>query len=542
MDILTSNLFTGDRQHATKQSWMKNTLPTDDDRHERSHRRSGTRLAWCLAGLALLGLFAPVGRAVEAPVQWGLGLTRNMVSLETNLPESFDPATGRNVKWSAPLGTQTHSSPTIAGGRVLIGTNNGRPRDERHQGDRGVLMCFDERDGKFLWQLVVPKRGPTVFWDWPNAGICSTPTVEGRRVYVVSNKGEVMCLDLDGLANGNDGPFLDEANHANATNAPAAPLGEKDADILWLYDLTKECGVRQHDSAHASIMVHGPYLYVNTSNGVDDSHKRIDAPNAPSLVVLDKITGRLVAQDNERIGPRIFHSTWSSPAMGQIQGQPAVIFCGGDGVVYGFEPLDFKAGQGTAPAFLKRLFRFDCDPSGPKENVHQYNSNRQVSPSNIKSMPVFCDGRIFVTVGGDLWWGKNEAWLKCIDTSAGGDATATAQRWSYPLVKHSISTPAVAGGLVFAADCTRTVHCVDAQTGKPYWTHEARGDFWASPYVADGKVYLGSRKGEFLVFAAAREKKILAQFDLDSPVSSTVAAANGVLYVATQKTLFAIGK
>jgi hypothetical protein len=68
-----------------------------------------------------------------------------MVSNEKGLPDSFDAKTGRNIKWVAKLGTETHSTPIVAGGRVYIGTNNGEPRDPQHQGDRGVLMCLTKR-------------------------------------------------------------------------------------------------------------------------------------------------------------------------------------------------------------------------------------------------------------------------------------------------------------------------------------------------------------------------------------------------------------
>ncbi len=71
--------------------------------------------------------------------------------------------------------------------------------------------------------------------------------------------------------------------------------------------------------------------------------------------------------------------------------------------------------------------------------------------------------------------------------------------------------------LLFIADCGRTVHCVDAESGKPYWTHEIKGEVWASPLVADGKVYLGTRSGEFWVFAASKEKKILSTTELGDP-------------------------
>src|SRR5438034_5279969 len=88
--------------------------------------------------------------------QWGELSSRNMISREKGLAASLDPKTGKNIAWLAKLGTETHSTPVIAGSRVYIGTNNGEPRDPKHQGDRGVLMCFDEQNGHLLWQLVVP--------------------------------------------------------------------------------------------------------------------------------------------------------------------------------------------------------------------------------------------------------------------------------------------------------------------------------------------------------------------------------------------------
>src|ERR1051326_6114125 len=75
--------------------------------------------------------------------QFGEAWSRNMVSEEKGLPAVFDLETGRNVKWVAELGTESYSTPVVAGGRVFIGTNNGRPRDPRHEGDRGVLMCLE---------------------------------------------------------------------------------------------------------------------------------------------------------------------------------------------------------------------------------------------------------------------------------------------------------------------------------------------------------------------------------------------------------------
>lgn len=504
-----------------------------------------------IIGLAIVVGLTGWAAAGDQP-QWGEKFTRNQVSAEKNLPESFDPASGKNVRWVAKLGTETHGTPIVANGRVFIGTNNGEPRDERHQGDRGVFMCFDEKDGKLLWQLVAPKmkrlvspaqvedpNGPTdAYLDWVNAGICSPATVEGDRVYTVTNRGEVVCLDIHGMANGNDGPFVSEGQHM--TPAGAAPMqpGPLDADILWTFDLIWQAGAYPHDSRHCSILVDGDLLYINSCNGVDNTHRNIRRPDAPSLVVLDKRTGLLVARDGERLGPGIFHCLWSSPSMGEVNGQKQVYF-GGNGVVYAFAAL---IGVPREVQVLQCVWRFDCDPTAPKEDVHRYTTNRKEGPSNIKGMPVFYKNRVYVAAGGDLWWGKHQAWLKCIDATKTGDITTSGELWTYPLGSHCMSTSAIHDGLLYISDCARNIHCIDAETGKPYWVHQTRGEMWASTLVADGKVYAATRRGEVVILAAGKEKKVLSTTDLGSPISGTPVAANGAVYIATFTHLYAIGK
>jgi outer membrane protein assembly factor BamB len=524
----------------------------------RIHRHASAPVLFLASSLAL------DAGAADQP-QWGQAWSRNMISTERGLPAVFDPQTGGNLRWTVRLGTESHSTPVVAGGRVYIGTNNGEPRDPKHAGDRGVLMCFDERDGKLLWQLVVPKREEDPYHDWPKSGISSPATIEGERVYIVDNRGVVLCLDTRGMANGNDGPFRDEGDYMTprGTNAPLTPLapGPLDADILWQFNLTTGAGIWSHDAAHSSILIHGEHLYLNTGTGVDNTHKKIRTPDAPSLVVLDKRTGKYLARDGERIAPDIFHCTWSPPALGLVDGREQILFAAGNGIVYGFDLLarslrrqpdqtsldadnqsrvTSAATKPGTPAILRKLWQFDPDRSAPKTNVHRFNSNRREGPSNIYGMPVFADGKIFIAGGGDWFWGKNEAWLKCFEPGGAGDLGASALRWTYPLGRHTMCTPAVQGGLVFATDAQRTLHCVDARTGQAVWTHELKGEIWASALVADGKVFVGTRRGDFWVFAASREKRLLSTVELGAPISATATAANGALYVATMTHLYAV--
>ncbi len=471
--------------------------------------------------------------------QWGEKYTRNMVSDEIGLPSSFNIGTGKNVKWSVSLGSNGYATPVIAKGKVLMGANNGDERDPRHKGDRGVLLCLNESDGSLCWQLVVPRIAGDRHNDWPMIGICSAPTVEENRVYVLTNRSEVLCLDLNGQANGNDGTFQGEGWFM-------APPGEfpyevtlKDADIIWSYDLKLELGLCPHDSPNASILLDGDFLYLNTCNGVNYKHLETSALNAPCLIALDKNTGRLVAKDNEHFGPRIFHSSWSSPSMGEVNGQKLVFFAGPDGILYAFEALSQTASRDEVKS-LKKVWQFDCDPTAPKKNIHDYLNNKTEGPTVLFGMPVFYKNRIYLTGGGDIWWGKKLAWLKCVDATKKGDITNTGEIWTYPLEQHSVSTPAISDGLVYVTDCGKKLHCVDVENGKPYWTHQLQMDSWSSALVADKKVYVGSRGGDFWILEAGKKLNVLDSIKLDGPIHSTPVAANGVLYISTINRLYAI--
>lgn len=515
-------------------------------------------LAWLL--LAPL-LFAPFAHA-DHP-QWGHAWSRNMVSPVTPLPNRFDLATGENHVWSIPLGSETHSSPVIAHGRILIGTNNENPRDPRHQGDRGVLFCLGEDTGRLLWQLVVPKRTEDIYFDWPRSGMSSTATFHDHRAYMVDNRGVVLALDLQGLSNGNDGPFLHEniyftpqptntlAQGAPAVFTPHGTLlpkardyqqqdpGPLDADILWFFDLSSGAGIWSHDAAHSSILVHGRHLYLNTGTGVDNTHKQIRRPDAPSLVVLDRETGTYLARDNEGIGPNIFHSTWAPPSLGTLAGQQVIFFAAGNGIVYAFEPLPqtpLAPSPSPHPLSLRCLARLDFDPDAPKTDVHRFHLNKQEGPSTFYGAPVFHENQLFVAGGGDLWWGKAAAWLKCFDVTT----LPPTLRWSHPLDRHTFSTPAVHQGIAYVTDIRQNLHAVDAATGDPIWSHELQGETWASPLVADGKVYVGTRRGHFHILEASRTKNILFETRLEAPISATTVAANGRLYIATMTHLHAL--
>ncbi len=494
--------------------------------------------------------------------QWGGTPPRNMYSPEKGLPAQFDPGkfkqgteevdlkTTKNVKWVAKLGSQSYGNVTVAAGKVFVGTNNESPRDPQHQGDRSILMCFDEKTGEFLWQLVIPKLKSGKVNDWESLGLLSSPTVEGDRVYLVTSRCEVLCLDINGQANGNDGPFKDEAKYVVLdTGRPPAKIGPKDADIIWKYDMMDELGVFPHNASNCSVLVLDDLVFACTSNGQDWTHSNIPSPLSPSFIALNKKTGELAAEDDAHIGPRIFHGQWSSPSTGNVNGKNLVFFGGGDGFCYAFDPKPVKAEDTSV---LKVVWKADCNP--PEYKVRDGKPIRYPAaegPSEVNATPVFYKNRIYVATGQDPEHGEGVGHLVCLDATKTGDITKSGVIWDYKDIHRSISTVSIdpQSNLLFVGDFSGFVHCLDADTGKVYWVHDMKAHMWGSTIVADGKVYCGDEDGDFVVLAAAKEKKVLSKINVEgreqdgpnlgAPVYGTPVIANGVVYIQSNTHLYA---
>lgn len=485
--------------------------------------------------------------------QWGRDASKNMASPEKNLPITFDPGkmdfrtevvdmkTTRNVKWVAKLGSHSYGNVTVAGGKVFVGTNNESPRDKRHKGDRGNVLCLDEKTGKFLWQLVVPKLGVGKVGDWEYLGICSSPTVDENRVYVVTNRCEVVCLDVDGFGNGNDGPFKDEGQYMVGTGKPAMEVGPTDADIIWRYDMIDDLSVFPHNIASSSILVAGDKLFVTTSNGQDWSHVNIPNPRAPTLICLDKKTGKLIGEEGAGISRRLYHCNWSSPAYGVVNGQSQVVFAAGDGFCYGFDPKSVKDEDGFG--ILPELWRFDCNP--PEYKMKEGKKIRYTAfegPCECIATPVIHKNRAYIAIGQDPEHGEGVGCLNCIDLTKRGDTSTSGVVWKFQGIERTISTVSIANDLLFVADYTGRVFCLDADTGKQHWMHDTESSNWASTLVADGKVYIGVEDGMLYVFKADKKLELLGEVDMGAPLYSSAVAANGVLYIATESHLYAVSK
>jgi len=506
-----------------------------------------------LNGIALLASLSLglLGAAEPDWPQWGRDGSRNMVAPThgtRSVPSTFNPGTmldgedtvqmgkgsvgARNLRWVAKLGSQSYGNPTVAGGRVFVGTNNASPRAPKYSGDYSMVMAFSDKTGEFLWQLAVPKLGAGKVSDWEYLGVCSSPAVVGDVVYVVSSRGEVLALDVQGQANGNQG-FVDEAQYVAGPGKPPIPQGDKDGDILWKYDMRKELGVFPHNVTSSSVLVMGSRLVVATSNGVDWSHKNVPAPFSPSLVVLDRKTGALLAEEASGISERLLHAGWSSPASAKVGGRDWIVYGAGDGLLYAFEGEPSVDKEGLS--VVRERWRVDMNPKHYRiRDGAPRPYGRRDGPSEIIASPVVHDGLACVAIGQDPEHGTGAGAVTCVSMKDG------AVKWQNTSVGRSISTLAIANGLVFAADLAGYLYAIDFETGKSLWKHDTGARLWSSPVVADDKVLIGNEDGTLVVLKASREKQVLGEVVLHAPIYGSVVVAGDTLYVPTQSHLYAV--
>jgi len=483
-------------------------------------------------------------------VLWGGSVQRNLVNLTEKgiatdwaVPVNIKKDKGRNIKWWVQLGTKAYGGPIIADGKVFVGTNNKFPREKAVKGDKGILMCFDAANGNFLWQSVHDKLPIGRVQDWPEEGVCSSPVVEGDRLWYCSNRCEVICASTGGLAAGNRG--VTDEKYKSKT----------DADIIWRLDMRAQFRVFPHNLTTCSPLIVGDTLFVITANGVDEGHINIPEPNAPSFLAIDKNTGKVIWKSNLP-GRKIMHGQWANPVYAEPKGRPMIIFPAGDGFLYSLNPANGEL-----------IWKFDCNP---KESV--YRLGPKGTRNDFVNTPVVWEDKLYIGVGQDPEHKKSVGHLWCIDitrvpknkdrdispVSPKGEGPSNFDPrdprnkdsglvWHYggfAPEKHSreyyfgrtLSTCAVHEGLCYACDFDGVFHCFDARTGKLHWEEELGADTWSSPYVVDGHVYIGNERGEVHIFRHGNKKDLVRKVSMGrtARVRATPVAVDGVLYVMTE--------
>ena len=450
-----------------------------------------TEAEWALSRIAGVKSTEPVAShavpagSVEPPLETAPAQTGTP-------PLNWDTTTGRNIVWSVELGNETYGRPVAAGDAVYVGTDNARHMNPDYQEDAGVLMAFQAKDGKFLWQDAASRveRGLREFL-LPST--TSAPYVEGDRLFYVTSECQLRSLDTQGSR-------------------------------IWELDMCGRLGVFPHEATNSEVLPVGDLLMVSTSNGQNEGHTRVPSPRAPSLIAVDKRSGEVVWRAIGA-GGQVLHGQWSSPVAANVNGRIQVLFGGGDGWLRSY---DAASGH--------EVWRFDGNPKDarwlPRPGVP--------SRSFILASPVFADGRVFVAMGQSPGHGNGPSFIYAVSPNGQGDVTATRVLWTSRDVGRVVGTPIAKDGLLYVGDVGGTIYCLDAATGVTIWKHDTLGPIWACLLLAGGRLYVGNEDGTMTVLRAGRRKEVLAQIEMDAPLYSPPALVGDALYLATAHRLYLI--
>ena len=467
---------------------------------------------WALSRIAGITTAPPVSSNV-VPAPSAASPLQTTVVQAGNPPVDWDTSTGRNIVWSVPLGDETYGRPVVAGDAVYVGTDNGRQMNPAYLKNAGVLMAFQAKDGQFLWQDVAPRveRGLRQFL-LPST--TSTPYVEGNRLYYVTAECQLRSLDTQGFRDGtNDGAYQEELFEDDAA-----------ADIVWELDMCGRLGVFPHESTRSDVLPVGDLLIVSTSNGLNEGHTRVPSPRAPSLIAVDKHSGRVVWRA-VGAGAQVLHGQWSSPVAADVNGRMQVLFGGGDGWLRAY---DAASGH--------EIWRFDGNPKDarwlPRPGVF--------SRSFIVASPVFAGGRVFVAMGQSPEHGNAPSLVHAINPSGQGDVTASRLLWTSRQVGRVVATPIEKDGLLYVGDVGGLVYCLDAATGILVWEHDTYGAIWGSFLLAGDRLYVGNEDGTMTILRTGRQKELLGEIEMDGALYSLPSLVGDALWLTTSKRLYLI--
>jgi outer membrane protein assembly factor BamB len=522
-------------------------------------RRSAVARLAVASRILALSLLSTVALGEEWPML-GRDGTRNAVSRERGAPinwnvDEYDRGgkrllrVRRGVRWSAALGNATFSSPVISSGLVWIGTNSGTATLGYPDHLNGILRCFRVANGKLVYEYKSPAFGDRMIRDTTWGGIGSSPLVEGDRLWLATNRGEVFCLDI--------GPLI---------------RGEGAPRELWRIDMVSQFGIY-----HRMTLMGPPRpcsigpswngrIFVTTSNGAGRVLTDVPQPDAPNLLCLDKETGKVLWQDKSP-GANILTTQFASPTVATIGSRVQVIVPQSDGWVRSFNP---ETGE--------NLWEFDMN-----FKTSTYESGGRGTRNDLLANAIVYEDRVYVASGQEAEHGEGPGRLVCIDPTKRGDISSelavdsdgnplprrriqavmpeNGERtipnpnsglvWEFVSTgkKHeeqmhrTMSSVVISNGLLFAVDFGGFLHCLDASTGKKHWTHDLLASVWGSPLIVGDKAYVGDEDGVIHVFQVGADPTCaepVATITHEDGVYSTPAYADSVLYVASRTTLHAI--
>jgi outer membrane protein assembly factor BamB len=373
----------------------------------------------------------------------------------------------------------------------------------------GELPTQWGRDKNIAWKQAIPGKG------W------SSPIVVASRVYlttaVPAGNGdqllEALCLDAaSGKILWEKEVFRQKGETApkiHAKNSHASPTPLVRGDRLFVHfghqgtaclDLKGEVRWRNQSLPYAPVHGNGgsPIL-------VEDRLVfNCDGGDKAFVVALDVNSGE-VRWKTERSVEAERSFSFCTPLLIEVAGKKQIISPGSEEVC------------AYAPAGGKEIWRV---------TYFGY---------SVIPRPVFGHGLLFICTG------YNTPSLLAIRPGGEGDVTASHVAWKTRKAVPHAPSPLLVGDELYLVSDNGMASCLDARTGEVHWQERLGGTHSASPLFAADKIYFQSEQGDGVVVRAGKRFQLLARNNLGERSLASPAAAEGALFIRTEKHLYRIG-
>jgi outer membrane protein assembly factor BamB len=411
------------------------------------------------------------------------------VAEEQRLPDDWSGVTGENVLWKTSLEGLAHSSPIVWGERVFVTTAISSRADASFRpGLYGDGDASEDRTSQRWVILAIDKRTGAIAWrrvahQGVPAGKRHVKSTYASATPATDGRLVVASFGSEGVhAYDVEGNFRWKVDLGHldlgAYDVPTFEWGPASSPILWRGLVFLQCDTQQ------------------------DSF----------VLALDALTGETIWKADRDELP-----SWGTPT---IYEGPA-----------GAELVT------NASNFLRGY-----DPKSGAELWRLGGSSKITAPT-----PIFTEELIVLASGR-----RPEQPIFVLRAGARGDLTlpegkssSAAVVWSRERRGPYMPTPLIYKGVLYALANNGVFDAYDLATGEDLYRaripHLGSG-FSASPVAADGKIYLSNEDGEMIVVRAGRQFEHVATNSMGELLMATPALSNGVMYVRSSRSLFAVGR